>query len=68
MFWILFRAHGTRTLYETDDYGLAVTVLETVVLDAYADLIDYSYTLDGSIDDLLRRLDTVQIGYPVKAA
>jgi hypothetical protein len=65
MYAILFRADGTRTLYETDEYPLAVAVLETIVLDEYAELIDYSPNLDGSIDDLLSRLDSVKIGYPV---
>lgn len=68
MFWIEYRDHGTRTLFETDDRENAETVLTHVVLDTSAQLIDFSYSLDGSIDDVLRRLDSVVIGYPVKEA
>jgi hypothetical protein len=68
-YWVLFR-HPTdkqTTLFETDEWPLAVTVLEGAVINPDAELIDYSYSLDGSIDDTLRRLDSVKIGYPVAA-
>jgi hypothetical protein len=67
-YWIEFRDPGTLTRFETDDWVAAVSLLESAVLDVHAKLINYSYSLDGSIDDLLRRLDSVKIAYPAKAA
>jgi hypothetical protein len=68
MFWILLRDHGTMTRFETDREDDAVFMLKEAVLDPATTVVDYSGTLDGSIDDLLRRLDSVKIGYPVAKA
>jgi hypothetical protein len=69
-FWIEFRqpTDRTTTRYESDDLTEATFVLQGVVLNQDAKLIDYSYSLDGSLDETLLRLDSVQVGYPVKAA
>jgi hypothetical protein len=68
MLWIEFRDHGTSTRFETDDRDNASELLRNVVLDPAAQLIDFSYDLDGVLDDTLRRLESVRIGYPVSEA
>lgn len=65
MLWIEYRDHGTTTRFETDDRNNATEILTNVVLDPAAELIDFDYDLDGVLDETLRRLDSVKIGYPV---
>lgn len=55
-YWVLFR-HPTdkqTTLFETDDLGEATFVLQGAVINPDAQLIDYSYSLDGTLDELLK--------------
>lgn len=54
-YWILYRdpAAHVRTLAETDRRDQAVAILEIAVLTPGIELIDYSYNLDGAIDELL---------------
>lgn len=57
MHWILYRDANatvpTRTLAETDRLEQAVSILEIAVLTPGVEVIDYSYSLDGYIDELL---------------
>lgn len=68
MFWIEYRNNGTLTRYEDDDRETASLLLVAIVLDAHAELIDFSYSLDGALDETLARMESVKIGYPVKEA
>jgi len=53
-YWIEYRYNGERVLFETDNKLRAeVELLNVIVNRSTADLIDYSYSLDGSLDNVL---------------
>jgi len=53
-YWIEYRYNGERVLFETDNKLRAeVELLNVIVNRSTADLIDYSYSLDGSLDTVL---------------
>jgi hypothetical protein len=66
MSWILYRHPTDRmtTLFETDDLTNATFVLQGVVINDDAELIDFSGDLDGALDVVL---DGVRLTDPVTA-
>jgi hypothetical protein len=68
MYAILFRIPPDKvtTLFETDDLTNAMSVLQGVVLNEDAELIDFSGNLDGALDGTFWIMDSVKIGYPVE--
>lgn len=50
---VLFRDHGTQTLFETDEIQTATIILHNVATDPAAELIDFSPELDGALDHIL---------------
>jgi len=70
MYAILFRipVDKVTTLFETDDLTEATFVLQGAVLNPETELIDFSGDLDGALDETLRIMDSVKIGYPVETA
>lgn len=55
VYWILYRDPGdhSTTLLETDGLSEATFVLQGVVINPEAELIDFSGNLDGVLDHVL---------------
>lgn len=74
MFWILFRNpadHRTPSetvLFETDDFSEAFHTLRGAAVSPGTTLVDYSDTLDGSLDYLLAGVRLFDEPTPAKAA
>jgi hypothetical protein len=70
MYAILFRAPLDKitTLYETDDRDDAVSVLRGAAMSPVIKLIDFSPELDGELDETLRVMEGIKIGYSVGTA